>query len=56
MGGRWKECWTVQDCGRKERTGKKMEGMLGGVGFWKRRNEWEEDGRKDDVGLWKERM
>ncbi len=35
----------VYDCGRKERKGRKIEGMLDGVGFWKERKEREEDGR-----------
>jgi hypothetical protein len=45
MGGRWKECWTVWDSGRKEGNGRKMEGMMDGAGLWKERKEWEEDGR-----------
>jgi hypothetical protein len=32
MGGRWKECWTVWDSGRKVKNGRKMEGMLDGMG------------------------
>jgi hypothetical protein len=31
VGGRWKECRTVRDCGRKESNGRKMEGMLDGL-------------------------
>jgi hypothetical protein len=41
MGVRWRECWT--DCGRKERNGRKMEGMLDVVGLWKEEKERKED-------------
>ncbi len=44
MGGRWKECGTVQDSGSKEKNGGKMKEMLDGVWLWKERKEWEEDG------------
>ncbi len=35
----------MSDCGRKERNLRKMGGMMNGVGLWKERKEWEEDGR-----------
>jgi hypothetical protein len=35
MRRRWKECWTVNDCGRKERNGKKIREMVEDVVFWR---------------------
>jgi hypothetical protein len=30
--------------GKERKYGRKMEGMLDGVGFWTERKEWKEDG------------
>ncbi len=43
MGGRWKECWTMYDCGRKGKNRRKMEGILDGVALKEERKEWEEN-------------